>query len=187
MPVTVVCPRCQHVASLPDNALGREEQCANCHALLRIEASQAVCVAEQIQAEPPAPAGAPTSPPPPPEDLLDHIERLLRHMLAGTFRFAFVVLPRWVSQEVGRLSPTLIKLARIVGLLACWLAVVGLPTALCVVYDPGTAWLVAALAWGVLALAGSAWGLGWVVKVRGGWIGRRDEGLQGIFLTRLSS
>jgi hypothetical protein len=199
MPVTVICPRCQHVAALPDNSVGREEKCPNCEVLLRIEASQAVCVTEQIQAQPPAPADTPAGQPlypdespsatrhtdrVPPEDRLDHIERMLRHMLTGVFRFAFVVLPHWISQEVGRLSPTIIKVARIVGLLVCWLAVVGLPTVLCVVYEPGTPWLLASFAWSVIALAGSAWGLGWVFKLRGGWIKARNEGLQGIFLTR---
>jgi hypothetical protein len=157
--------------------VGQEHICANCQALLRIEATGAVCVQEQIQAQLPTPAATPSGSLPgeeiagdlraadhgPPE-LLDQIENVLWRMLSGVFRFTFVVLPRSIGWGLGRIWPTLVKLGRILGLLLCWLAVVCLPTILCVVYEPGMLWLVASLVWGAVALVGSVWGVQWVFR-----------------------
>ncbi len=193
MTIPVICPKCQHADTLPDSSVGQDHSCANCQALLRIEATRAVCVHEQIQAQLPTPAATQVGPQPveetsgdlrhtdnvPPE-LLDRIENVLWRMLTGVFRFAFIVLPQSIRWELGRISPTLLKLARVMGLLLCWLAVVSLPTVLCVVYQPGTLWLLASLVWSAVAIAGSAWGVQWVFKT---WLvkGTFNRAMQTIF------
>jgi hypothetical protein len=193
MTITVICPKCQHALALPETAVGQEQTCANCRALLRVEASGVVCLQEAIQAQLPAPAANPVDPASgkempddlrhtdkAPPDLLDQIENVLWRMLTGVFRFTFLVLPQWIRRELRRISPTLIKLARVAGLLLCWLAVVWLPLVLCVVCKPGALWLLASVTWSVVALAGSAWGVQWAFKR---WLikGTFKRTIQGMF------
>jgi hypothetical protein len=94
-------------------------------------------------------------------------ENSLLLMNRGVFRFVIEWLPRWIYRfVVETVGPVAIRLCRVSGLGFLWLMILFGPYILaCVCGLPG--WLMfASLAWVVIAITGSIWGLNRVVKNR---------------------
>lgn len=167
------CPRCEAPLDQAAFALGRPFRCAKCGA--------------RVQRRPGADEPPPRTDVPAERDesLLATIEDVLIKMIYGVFRFILIKVPQEIYGAVVRWFPTIVRLVRIMLLLAAWLVLVGGPACiryLSVEYRPpwwpelGTLlefyWEHAAVFDGLivvytaLAVCGSAWGVLYIRRRR---------------------
>jgi hypothetical protein len=94
-------------------------------------------------------------------------EDFLLRMIRGVFRFITEGLWKWIYHfVVDTLGPVAIRSCRVLGLACLWLMIVFSPLALgCVCTLPGW-WRFGSVAWVVMAILGSMWGLNRAIQKR---------------------
>jgi hypothetical protein len=98
-------------------------------------------------------------------------EECLVRMIRGVFRFIEefpTCVYRFIVETAG---PVAIRTCRVMGLAFLWLMLLFGPLVLACACNFGGFWTLASLAWSVVAIVGSVWGLNRAVKKRKTWGG----------------
>jgi hypothetical protein len=123
--------------------------------------------------------------------LLDRIEQYLLRMIFGIFKFSLYHLPKYIWDTLTNWFPTIMKFVKVVLLLCFWIAVVigplsylyykifgitphpiDIETEYRAIVDTYGIW---PIAWAIVAIIGSFWGLIYIKRITWTWWQRRAK------------